>query len=126
MRRLLSFSPFTPSPNESIDIVQGVQDDWDEDLGMTSRRDPDALPPSNRFQVVMHWINDLVTSLGRGNALFAIKAGLLTVILCIPSFLKKTAAFAYGAHVYSPFSAPPVLHTEFPSCSSSLRLGNVR
>ena len=61
-----------------VDIIQGIQPDWDEDLGMTSRRDPDALPPSNLFQKVMHWIYNSVTSLGRGNALFAVKAGLLT------------------------------------------------
>ena len=57
-------------------------------------------------------MHDAVVALGRGNALFAIKAGLLTVILCIPSFLKTTAAFAYGVYFHSPFSEPPLLHTE--------------
>ena len=45
---------------------------------MTSRRDPDALPPSGPFQIAMHKLYDATTSLGRGNALFALKAGLLT------------------------------------------------
>jgi hypothetical protein len=33
--------------------------------------------------------------LAHGNALFAIKAGLFTILLCIPSFLKSSAEFAY-------------------------------
>ena len=107
--------------DEDPDVIQGIQPEWDADLGMTGRRDPDALPPSNAFQVVMHWIHDLVTSLGRGNTLFALKAGLLTgtychiprkcffaddrtVILCIPSFLRSTAHFAYGT-----FTRPSVI-----------------
>lgn len=60
------------------DIIQGIQPDWNDDLGMTGRRDPDALPPSNAFQQVMHWVYELASALTRGNALFAIKAGLLT------------------------------------------------
>lgn len=64
----------------------------------------------------MHWVYEVVTALGRGNALFALKAGMLTgivllrimcdvyspasVILCIPSFLKETAAFAYSTFTF--------------------------
>ncbi len=48
------------------------------DLGMTSRRDPDALPPSNRFEAIMYWVHHSITSLGGGNSVFALKAGLLT------------------------------------------------
>ncbi|KAI0353282.1 hypothetical protein OH77DRAFT_1407363 [Trametes cingulata] len=101
IRKMLEWSPWNPSEemdrqdDEDPDIIQGIQPEWNADLGMTGRRDPDALPPTNAFQYLMHWVYDAVTALGRGNALFAIKAGFLTVILCIPSFLKATAAFAY-------------------------------
>ncbi|KAI0638721.1 hypothetical protein C8Q77DRAFT_1044286 [Trametes polyzona] len=101
IRKMLEWSPWTPSEymdkvdDEDPDIIQGIQPEWNDDLGTTRRRDPDALPPTNAFQYVMHWVYESVTALGRGNALFAIKAGLLTVILCIPSFVKASAAFAY-------------------------------
>ena len=45
---------------------------------MTGRRDPDALPPENAFQWVMHWIHGWLTGMTRGNVLFALKAGLLS------------------------------------------------
>ncbi|KAL1937670.1 hypothetical protein VTO73DRAFT_12945 [Trametes versicolor] len=101
IRKMLEWSPWTPSEDmdrdddEDPDIIQGIHPEWNDDLGITRRRDPDALPPANAFQHVMHWVYEVVTALGRGNALFALKAGMLTVILCIPSFLKETAAFAY-------------------------------
>ncbi|CDO69808.1 hypothetical protein BN946_scf184803.g6 [Trametes cinnabarina] len=101
IRKMLEWSPWNPSEDmdraddEDPDIIQGIQPEWNDDLGMTRRRDPDALPPSNAFQYVMHIIYEAATALGRGNALFALKAGMLTVILCIPSFLRASAAFAY-------------------------------
>lgn len=48
---------------------------------MTNRRDPDALPPSNAFETAMYWIHTGLAALGHGNAVFAIKAGLLTGML---------------------------------------------
>ncbi|RPD56328.1 hypothetical protein L226DRAFT_538461 [Lentinus tigrinus ALCF2SS1-7] len=102
IRKMLDWSPWDPSEemdrqdDEDPDIIQGIQPDWNDDLGKTGRRDPDALPPANAFQQVMHWVYDLASALTRGNVLFAIKAGLLTVILCIPTFLKATAQFAYS------------------------------
>ena len=54
--------------------------EWSEDLGSASRRDPDALPPQNLFQLVMFWVYSAATALGRGNCLYALKAGLLTGI----------------------------------------------
>ncbi|TFK87224.1 hypothetical protein K466DRAFT_491227 [Polyporus arcularius HHB13444] len=102
IRKMLEWNPWNVSEemdradDEDPDIIQGIQPGWNDDLGMTGRRDPDALPPSNAFQHVMHWVYVLTSGLTRGNALFAIKAGLLTVILCIPNFLKATAAFAYA------------------------------
>ncbi|EJF58526.1 hypothetical protein DICSQDRAFT_66814 [Dichomitus squalens LYAD-421 SS1] len=82
--------------DEDPDVIQGIDAAWAEDLGMTGRRDPDALPPTNVFQWIMHGIHDLLAGLTRGNALFALKAGLLSIILCVPSFLRRTAHFAYA------------------------------
>ncbi|KAI0757706.1 hypothetical protein C8Q80DRAFT_1349811 [Daedaleopsis nitida] len=102
IRKLIDWSPWTATvdmeqgDDEDPDVIQGIEPEYNDDLGMTSRRDPDALPPSNAFQRAMHWIHDVAYALSRGNALFALKAGLLTVILSIPSFLKSTAAFAYA------------------------------
>ncbi|PCH32963.1 hypothetical protein WOLCODRAFT_141429 [Wolfiporia cocos MD-104 SS10] len=81
--------------DEDPDIIPGMETEWDEDLGMASRRHPDALPPSNLFEHIMAWVHTAIFSLGGGNVMFAVKAGLLTVILSIPSFLKSTAHFAY-------------------------------
>ena len=50
----------------------------DVDLGMTQRRDPDALPPSSAFETAMYWVHHALAALGHGNCVFAIKAGLLT------------------------------------------------
>ncbi|KZT00914.1 uncharacterized protein LAESUDRAFT_523085 [Laetiporus sulphureus 93-53] len=81
--------------DEDPERIPGIEPEWEEDLGMASRRNPDALPPRNLFEQVMSWIHDLIQALAGGNSLFALKAGLLTIILCIPSFLRRSAAFAY-------------------------------
>ncbi|KAH9947336.1 hypothetical protein B0H21DRAFT_338716 [Amylocystis lapponica] len=81
--------------DEDPDVIQGANFDDGADLGSASRRDPDALPPQNLFQAVMNRVHHMLSALAGGNALFALKAGLLTIILCIPSFLKSSANFAY-------------------------------
>lgn len=48
------------------------------DLGAPGRRDPDALPPDNVFQLLMSWVHRGYTELFSGNSLFALKAALLT------------------------------------------------
>ncbi|KDR73331.1 hypothetical protein GALMADRAFT_228417 [Galerina marginata CBS 339.88] len=65
------------------------------DLGLPRRRDPDALPPRNIFESFLRGLHYFLVGLGSGNAIFGMKAGLLTVILSIPSLLKSTAKFAY-------------------------------
>ncbi|KAF8211930.1 hypothetical protein K438DRAFT_1805637 [Mycena galopus ATCC 62051] len=81
---------------EDPDKIQGFPPAVEEyDLGMARRRDPDALPPRNRFEWAMSLVYRGFAELGRGNTLFAIKAATLTVILCLPSLLKHSAAFAY-------------------------------
>lgn len=60
------------------DIVQVFEAGDLPDLGEASRRDPDALPPQNRFQLVMSWIHHGISELASGNSLFALKAGVLT------------------------------------------------
>jgi len=92
------------------DLVQGIEihEHW-----VPQRRDPDALPPRNTFGLIASYIHTALASLLRGNALYAIKAGILTgtplvfcmeailsmpilVVLCIPSFLKSTGGYAYS------------------------------
>jgi hypothetical protein len=84
----------------------------DPDLGETKSRDPDALPPTNLFELVMFWAYRGFASLGGGNVTFALKASLLTgrvmnlldspicssslpVALSLPYHIKNAAAFAY-------------------------------
>ncbi|KAH9905564.1 uncharacterized protein B0H18DRAFT_1132072, partial [Fomitopsis serialis] len=74
--------------DEDPDTIPGMQTDWDEDLGQPSRRDPDALPPNTPLEHVMSWFHTLLMGLTGGNMLFALKAGTLTVLLCLPNFLK--------------------------------------
>lgn len=52
--------------------------EWDTDLGVAGGRDPDALPAQNAVEHVMHALYTATVALGRGNALFALKAALLT------------------------------------------------
>lgn len=65
------------------EIIQGMHSEWsdDLDLGQVGRRDPDALPPQNVAEWIMYWVYMGVTSLSKGNCLYALKAGLLTGML---------------------------------------------
>lgn len=67
----------------TTDVVQMME--ADSDLGMTQRRDPDALPPSNAFETGMYWVHHALAALGHGNCVFAIKAGLLTGNVDVPA-----------------------------------------
>ena len=67
-----------------------------DDLGLPQRRDPDHLPPRNALESVGSFIYVALLSLGTGNVLFAIKGGVLTVLLAMPSLFKHSARIAYG------------------------------
>jgi hypothetical protein len=68
----------------TADVVQ-LMEDLDPDLGETRKRNPDALPPSNTFETAMYYLHEGLAALGRGNCVFAIKAGLLTGTLDLAS-----------------------------------------
>ncbi|KAF8186290.1 hypothetical protein BJ912DRAFT_852397 [Pholiota molesta] len=70
-------------------------DSSNADLGLTRKRDPDALPPRNLFETMMRLLHKFAMGLATGNTVFSLKAGALTVILCLPSFIKHTSTFAY-------------------------------
>lgn len=125
-----------------IDHIQGLEPAVMDDLGMPRRRDPDALPPNNAVERILNILYHGIFSLGGGNMLFAMKAGLLTgrpclkvpvekyspyvtVILCIPSFLKSTASFAYGM-IPSLHQPSQLLTMFFWFLRQPFRLGNVR
>ena len=77
-------------------MIQGVQPSTLEDLGMPRQRDPDALPPRNVFDWAMSVLYYAAASCAHGNVLFALKAGIFSVALCLPSFIKSSSTFAYG------------------------------
>jgi len=61
-----------------LDVIQGMQKEWKEDLDHPKMRDPDALPPKNAFEWVMNALYRGISELVQGNSLYAIKAGVLT------------------------------------------------
>ncbi|KAH9974520.1 hypothetical protein BJV74DRAFT_782419 [Russula compacta] len=81
--------------DENPNVVQG-KEGLSGDLGEAQQRDPDALPPENLFEVIMDVLYHAFRGISRGNQLFAIKAGILTTLLSIPSFITSSASFAYG------------------------------
>ncbi|KAG1718215.1 hypothetical protein EDB19DRAFT_1899481 [Suillus lakei] len=89
-------SEIIENDDEDPEMIPGINPDWMTDLGKAVKRDPDALPPRNALEMAMNWIYRAAISIGGGNVLFALKAGTLTVILTIPSFLKSSAEFAYA------------------------------
>ncbi|KAH7923390.1 hypothetical protein BV22DRAFT_1196761 [Leucogyrophana mollusca] len=99
--KLISWNPWEASEilerddDENPELIPGMDPEWMTDLGKAVRRDPDALPPRNVLEVATNSIYRLFVSLSGGNTLYALKAGALTVVLCLPSFLKSSAAYAY-------------------------------
>jgi len=86
--------PHYPTPNApDIEAAQPVPD---IPHGLPKRRDPDAIPPRNVFESFFQFLYNPIASIGTGNVVFAIKAGLLTIVLCLPSLIKSSARFAYG------------------------------
>ncbi|KAI9457691.1 hypothetical protein HD554DRAFT_2141770, partial [Boletus coccyginus] len=81
--------------DENPDTIPGLDPTPPPDLGQAVRRDPDALPPRNALEKTMNWMYHIANGIGGGNALFALKAGILTILLSLPSFLKSSAEFAY-------------------------------
>ena len=61
-----------------LDVIQGIQKEWREDLGHAGRRDPDALPPRNAFEWITNALYRGCSELAKGNSLYAIKAGVFT------------------------------------------------
>ena len=61
-----------------LDVIQGMQKEWREDLGYARGRDPDAMPPKNAFEWVMNALYRGCSEFAQGNSLYAIKAGVLT------------------------------------------------
>ncbi|EJD51076.1 hypothetical protein AURDEDRAFT_182332 [Auricularia subglabra TFB-10046 SS5] len=80
---------------EDPDRIPGIQAQIAYDLGEAHPRNPDAVPPSNIFQLLVSEIADGLEALWKGNALFAIKTAVLTVLLSLPAFMKSSAHFAY-------------------------------
>ncbi|KAJ3784989.1 hypothetical protein GGU10DRAFT_293088 [Lentinula aff. detonsa] len=77
-------------------VVRDEEDDmYGVGLPYPKWRDPDALPPSNVWELMGRWMYKRVVGLTGGNALYAVKAGVLTTLMCIPFFIRGSAQFAY-------------------------------
>ncbi|KAI6026427.1 hypothetical protein BKA83DRAFT_4243292 [Pisolithus microcarpus] len=110
------WSTWEPSENsnedddENPETIPGLDPSGMTDLGQAVRRDPDALPPRNTSEAIMGHLYRMVTGLGGGNALFAIKGGVLSVILVLPSLIKSSATFAYeNKFIWAVFMAQTTL-----------------
>jgi hypothetical protein len=71
---------FTPSNvffRFFADFVAGLDKSAEVALGHVSARDPDALPPRNAFGLIRRSIYRSILSLGHGNSVFALKAGVM-------------------------------------------------
>ncbi|KAK2467251.1 hypothetical protein APHAL10511_000800 [Amanita phalloides] len=80
---------------EDPDCIEGIETCDDSFWTRPQRRDPDALPPSNVFERVSDCVYQVTASVCNGNLLYAVKAGVLTVLLFFPCFFQKTAPSAY-------------------------------
>ncbi|KAF8123857.1 hypothetical protein EV363DRAFT_1587054 [Boletus edulis] len=81
--------------DENPDTILGLDQTSLTDLGQAVRRDPDALPPRNVLEKTVNWAYYTAKGIGGGNALYALKAGVLTILLSLPSFFQSSAEFAY-------------------------------
>ncbi|KAJ3758691.1 hypothetical protein EV360DRAFT_43339 [Lentinula raphanica] len=105
IQSLVSFAASTGAEGEEgeeedPDLVQHMGGDEEDNMyGMglpyPKRRDPDALPPGNIWELMGRWVYKRVVGLTGGNALYAVKAGVLTTLMCIPFFIRGSAQFAY-------------------------------
>ena len=59
-------------------MIPGLDPTSLTDLGQAVGRDPDVLPPQNAMEEAVNWMYHIVKEIGGGNALFALKAAVLT------------------------------------------------
>ena len=64
--------------DDRTEFIQGIDPYPKEQLGKPGNRNPDALPPSNLVETIGSWIHQAGAGLGRGNAVFGIKAGIFS------------------------------------------------
>ncbi|KZW02716.1 hypothetical protein EXIGLDRAFT_601614 [Exidia glandulosa HHB12029] len=77
------------------DMIPGIQGGPNLDLGEAHPRNPDAYPPTNVMQEIGALISDGFDALARGNCLYAIKAGFLTLLLILPTYIQASARLGY-------------------------------
>ncbi|KAH8105763.1 hypothetical protein DFH11DRAFT_1278514 [Phellopilus nigrolimitatus] len=102
LKKILTWSKWEPTEtnlqqdeDEDPNIIQGIDPETQESLGQTERRDPDALPPGNAFEAIGNVLYHSISALGRGNAIFGFKAGVLSILMSLPNFLPSSTRFAY-------------------------------
>ncbi|KZT53089.1 hypothetical protein CALCODRAFT_501425 [Calocera cornea HHB12733] len=78
--------------DEDPDTIQGLQ----EFREPAEARDPDSEPPSNLFYYYGGKVQRGISNMfRRGDAFFAAKAGIITVIVAIPQYVQNSASFYY-------------------------------
>ncbi|KAH8111150.1 hypothetical protein DFH11DRAFT_644694 [Phellopilus nigrolimitatus] len=102
LKKILTWSKWEPTErnlqhneDEDPNIIQGIDPETQDSLGQAERRDPDALPPGNITEAIGNVLYHSVVALGRGNAIFGLKCGILSVLLGLPNFLPTSTRFAY-------------------------------
>ncbi|KAI5118341.1 hypothetical protein M0805_009144 [Coniferiporia weirii] len=100
LRKIFSWSRWDPSDkhlepedDEDPDIISGIGPGSANSLGLTSRRDPDALPPRNTLGAISCTLYHVFSAFGHGNCVFAFKAGIMAGLLGLPAYLPQTAQF---------------------------------
>ncbi|EJU02307.1 hypothetical protein DACRYDRAFT_116034 [Dacryopinax primogenitus] len=79
--------------DEDPENIQGLQE-FDEAV---EARDPDAEAPSNLFYYYGGKVQRGISNMfRRGDAFFAAKAGIITVVVAIPQYVQTTASFYYN------------------------------
>lgn len=78
------------------DTIPGLHPRADaENNSHAERRDPDAAAPSNLIQELLFRFYQLFSVVWSDGFFFAVKAGVISVLVAVPSFTPASAAFFY-------------------------------
>lgn len=69
--------------------------EMDDVLGRVHKRNPEAIPHTNRFIVALSYLSAIPDFITNREFLFAVKAGVLTLLVSLPAFLESSASFFY-------------------------------
>lgn len=73
-----------------LDVISGMGIYENEQLPLGGQRDPDALPPRNMLEATGRTLYVAFCALGRGNSVFAFKAGIMAGTLSFLALMKPS------------------------------------